>query len=219
MSNKYRAEQYISISASESGTRKECSIPDCGKRHDAKGFCQSHYKRLVNYGDPLGGRVPPGELLRFVREVAVPYQGEECLPWPFSKTSKGYGKVTIDGKQKLAHRYICTLVHGSQPTLDHEAAHSCGKGHEGCVSPKHLSWKTRSENMADKVAHGTHQIGERNGNSRLTEEQAKEALRFKGIKTQTDLANELGVSRGAICDIHCRRSWAWLEPVSEGFAQ
>jgi hypothetical protein len=30
-----------------------CSVAGCGKTAKARGYCNSHYKRLINYGDPL----------------------------------------------------------------------------------------------------------------------------------------------------------------------
>lgn len=33
--------------------KRICSIPDCDKVHQAKGFCRMHYKRLLRNGDPL----------------------------------------------------------------------------------------------------------------------------------------------------------------------
>jgi hypothetical protein len=59
------------------------------------------------------------------------------------------------GDTLYAHRLMCQLAHGDPPTPDHIAAHSCGRGHEGCVNPNHLSWKTYSENELDKRVHGT----------------------------------------------------------------
>lgn len=32
-----------------------CSIPGCGKRHDARGYCKGHYTRWQKHGDPLHG--------------------------------------------------------------------------------------------------------------------------------------------------------------------
>jgi hypothetical protein len=74
-----------------------CSIDECGKRHYGDGFCHSHYERWKTHGDPLGGRTANGEPLRFLREVVLAYDGNECLPWPYSRISGGYGTVYIDG--------------------------------------------------------------------------------------------------------------------------
>ena len=32
---------------------KICSIPDCDKKHYAKGYCRKHYEKFRKYGDPL----------------------------------------------------------------------------------------------------------------------------------------------------------------------
>lgn len=40
-------------------TRQPCSIEDCGKPVVARGWCNSHYLRWRNNGDPLGGNPSP----------------------------------------------------------------------------------------------------------------------------------------------------------------
>lgn len=50
---------------------------------------------------------------------------------------------------------MCQKAHGDPPSPKHDAAHSCGRGHEGCVNPNHLSWKTKKQNQADRITHGT----------------------------------------------------------------
>jgi hypothetical protein len=60
-------------------------------------------------------------------------QKDCCLIWPFGRNSTGYGLVTIDGEQTYAHRAMCKRVHGEPPTPEHQAAHSCGRGHDGCL--------------------------------------------------------------------------------------
>lgn len=188
-----------------------CSIQDCGKKHYGRGYCCAHWERWNRHGDPLGGRLTfDGEPLRFILEVAMQHTSGECLTWPFSKNEKGYAKIRIDGKHLFVNRYICEIVHGVPPTPDHEAAHSCGKGHEACIAPGHLEWKTHTENMADKLSHGTHNRGERHGNAKLTEAEAREILAMKGVETQYNLAKRFLVSQGAIASIHAGIRWAWL---------
>lgn len=192
-----------------------CSVDSCKRNahrsaHGAKGFCSMHYQRQRTHGDPLAGGTPRGDPMHFVREVALAHEGKDCLTWPYSKDNNGYGKVVIDGNRVLVHRHICEIVHGEPPTPTHKAAHSCGKGHLGCINPRHLSWKTDAENEADKLAHGTRSLGERNGQSKLTEEQAREILRLNGIYPRQKIADEFGVSRSAVRLIHQRINWAWL---------
>ncbi|MDX3926746.1 MAG: hypothetical protein QHC90_13205 [Shinella sp.] len=150
-----------------------------------------------------------GAPLKFIHG-AILCRNDDCLFWPYGKTTEGYAVLNVDGKGTSASRYLCELVNGKAPSSRHQAAHSCGNGHKGCVNPLHLSWKTPKDNQADRVLHGTDQNGERNSQAVLTELQAKEILRLKGIRTQKSLAKEFGVSRTAISKVHRRVNWAWL---------
>lgn len=139
-----------------------CSIPGCGKIHRARGWCPAHYYRFSMHGDPLGGApARDGAPMRFIHEVALQHTGEECLIWPFGRNGDGYGSVQVDGKMVNAHRYLCQIAHGEPPTATHQAAHSCGKGHLGCVAKNHLRWATPAENQADRLIHGTRSIRRR----------------------------------------------------------
>jgi hypothetical protein len=95
-----------------------------------------------------------GRGIRWIREH-VGYVGDECLPWPMSRDDKGHGIVGWNGRVHKAARLMCEFVNGPPPTPDHETAHSCGLGHEGCINPQHLSWKTRAGNQQDRAIHGT----------------------------------------------------------------
>ncbi|MDW9644463.1 hypothetical protein GOB48_22105 [Sinorhizobium meliloti] len=155
-----------------------------------------------------GGRAKTGAPLKFIREVALPYQGDDCLLWPFAKSGRGYGALWIDGKQVRAHRHVCLAVHGDAPSDKHEAAHSCGN--LGCVNPRHLSWKTASGNQMDRVDHDTHIRGERNHFVKLTESQVSEIIRIRGTKSQREIAADFGVSQSAVAMIHSGKTWKWL---------
>lgn len=194
---------------------KACSVDGCnGNAHYSKqgrkGFCSAHYKRSWRHGNPLKGDTSKGEVKRYIQDVVLFYQEDECLIWPFAKVDGSRGVINIDGKNTLASRYICMLTHGNPPTPKHEAAHTCGKGHEGCCSPRHLVWKTKIENEADKITHGTLRRGELVNFSKLTEEQAREILSLKGKETQAAIAKRYGVGRVAVSNIHSRKTWAWL---------
>lgn len=134
--------------------RGTCTILACSDPHYAHGFCKKHYTRLLRHGDPQAGRTPCGDLERFYREVVLPYEGDECIAWPFSRTSSGYGKIYLGGQHLIVSRLSCEEANGAPPTPEHQAAHSCGNGHLGCVTKRHLSWKTSLGNAADKKHHG-----------------------------------------------------------------
>lgn len=197
---------------------KACSVDGCnGNAHytkgGVKGICIKHYKRLTRHGDTSKSlKLANGETARFYHQSVVPFDGDGCLLWPYGGTSSGYGLMTFYGKQEYVHRAICEEANGPPPTPQHEASHSCGNGHLGCVSRKHLSWKTPKENSADKIIHGTHNRGERSNFAKLTESQAREILALRGLETQASIARRYGVHRVTVHDIHTRRNWAWLQP-------
>lgn len=195
---------------------KPCTVENCGgnahkSANGSSGYCCAHYGRFWRHGDPLGGRrTLNGEPARFIEKVALPYSGDDCLVWPYGKDEDGYGKVSVNGKIKLAHRYVCTIVHGEPPSPEHHAAHSCGNGHLGCVNPGHLEWKTPAGNMADKLIHDTHNRGERHVRSKLTENDVLKILALRGVKMHREIAAEFGISEGYVSIIHAGRKWSWL---------
>lgn len=147
-----------------------------------------------------------------------------------------YLQVTIyaGGKRKLAHvhRLVCEAFHGPCPSENHHAAHGDGNAHNNAAS--NLRWAARTENEADKVAHGTALAGkpshvsperqargeahgratmpwrtargERSGRSKLTEAAVK-AIRSDS-RPRAVLASEHGVSVTMIGLIQTRKSWA-----------
>lgn len=135
-----------------------CSMLGCGKNIKAKGYCVSHYRRLLKHGHPLAGNTIRGLPQKYISDVILKYDGDDCISWPFSRDTYGYGQVRIDGKLMNVHRYVCLKVNGGPPDVGYYAAHECGKGHEGCVSKRHLSWKTPKENQDDRIVHGTRNV-------------------------------------------------------------
>jgi len=191
-------------------SKRICSIENCCKPVRGRGWCNSHWLRWSRYGDPLGGGTSKGELLRFYNEVVLSYEGNDCLSWPYGKTSDGYGRFDFKGERVGVHRAVCEEVNGPPPSLVHEAAHSCGNGHLACVTKRHLTWKTRAENFADKLVHDTHNRGERNGASKLTEETVKAIKSLKGQMTLKEIGRLYGTSAGNVSHIHRGDSWGWL---------
>jgi hypothetical protein len=190
---------------------KACSVDGCnGNSHTSKlgarGYCNKHYKRLLRHGSPTMGGTPIGEPNKYFEDVVIPFYGDECLSWPYSTNGVGYG--TLNGK--YVHRLACERASGPPPTPKHEASHLCGNGHLRCVNPRHLAWKTRSENHADKINHGTHSRGERHYSCKLKEAQVREILSLKGKETQAVIAKKFGIGQTTVSHIMRRDSWGWL---------
>lgn len=189
-----------------------CTVPDCGNSLIvAHGLCENHYRRWRRNGSPTAGRTPPGEPLRYFREVVMVYEGDECLIWPYNRTPLGYGTVLFDGQVRVVSRMVCEEANGPPPTPEHQGAHECGQGRAGCVTKRHMSWKTVAENAADRIGHGTHNRGER-GTAKLTEANVREIrARIGSGETQRSIAKDFNVSFKTISKIHVGDTWAWME--------
>ena len=119
--------------------------------------------------------------------------GDDCLLWPFSCCTPGYGQFYSNHQHQMAHRAMCIMVHGNPPSPYHHAAHSCGN--RQCVNPKHLSWKTGSENQLDRHEQGSPFIGRR---GRLSKPQVLEIRSLKGKETPLRLAERFGCTESNI---------------------
>lgn len=146
-----------------------------------------------------------GEPMRFLREVAAIHDGDGCLTFPYAR-SRGYGEVGNRG----AHRVVCEIVHGKPPTPDHEAAHSCGNGHLGCVSGAHLRWATFAENRADMINHGRSCRGGKANFNKLTENDVREVRMLSEYLSQRKIAAMFNISQPAVRYILNGQNWGWL---------
>lgn len=153
-----------------------------------------------------------GKTAQWLRDHAD-YPHDYCLIWPFTRC-RGYGQFGFKGKNHYAHRFMCELRHGPPPSPDHEAAHSCGRGHEGCVNPSHLSWKTRSENLRDSALHGTQARNTHGTQGRVSMGEAHQIRLLKGVKLQREVAEEFGISESTVSDIWLGRTHTRLSKVN-----
>lgn len=187
-----------------------CAVEGCGKPIRSRGFCEAHYRSLRKYGDPLtasiggaricGARI--GQARTFFENEVLPYKGDDCLVWPFTRATSGYAQLWREGRNVYVTRLICEAIYGPPPTDKHHAAHSCGKGHEGCVNPQHLRWATPRDNHADRITHGT--------NGRKLADADVLAIR-KASGTHREIAAKFGVSNGTIGLIKSYKTWRHLK--------
>lgn len=155
-------------------------------------------------------RAKNGEALKWLFDN-LEVTDEECLIWPFGKFADGYAAVQFEGKKWRASRLVCRLSSGEPEDEKLDAAHSCGKGHEGCVNPKHLRWATRKENCSDKIGHNTINRGVKNGANKLSEKQVLDIYSYKDTGLmQKEVAALFGISRYLVKSIWNGNNWSWL---------
>lgn len=73
-----------------------CSVPGCGKKHNAHGYCSEHYARWRQHGDPLR---------RVRRKKGEGHQHE----------ASGYVQVGREGRRTYLHRAIWEEANGPLP--------------------------------------------------------------------------------------------------------
>jgi hypothetical protein len=123
-----------------------------------------------------------------------------CLIWPFSRSQTGY--AMIGGDAVRVHRVMCEHRNGPPPTPGHHAAHSCDRGHEGCVNQWHLDWKTPSENQLDRFKDGMTMPGRK-----ITPDDARKIRDVKGLKRILDTASRFGISESNVRLIQAGKTW------------
>jgi len=151
-----------------------------------------------------------GTAERWINEH-IAHRGDECLIWPFSCATPGYGQFmpSGSGKVKMAHRFMCEAAWGPPPSEAHQAAHSCGN--RRCVNPSHLSWKTRTENQLDRENHGTKNYWGWKG--KLTPRQAIHIRSLKGIETSVRTAARYNTTESNVRLIQSGKTWRALKGV------
>lgn len=81
-------------------------------------------------------------------EIQIKENMTKCWETSLSKSSTGYGQITINGKPWNTHRFSYFINHNQEPLLDnHHICHKCDN--KKCFNPDHLYQGTRKENAKD----------------------------------------------------------------------
>jgi len=148
--------------------------------------------------------------LRFLKYVRKD-ESSGCWRWTGSKACTGYCNFYYKGSVYLAHR-ASLLIFGrvKELTPGLNVSHSCRN--RDCVSPDHLSEKTKSENNgADKKRDGKDNSGTRCHFSKLDWDKVSE-IRSSNL-TPKELAQTYNVSVSCISSIRNKKTWKELQPL------
>lgn len=110
-----------------------CTVSGCDDKHCALGLCSKHYQR---------SRATPVDPAARFWARAVP--SGECIEWTGHINEHGYGRLTVNNRQILAHRHAYQLTYGTIPEglmIDHKCHN------RACVNPKHLRLATNKQNI------------------------------------------------------------------------
>lgn len=126
-------------------TTRLCSADGCSLPHDAKGYCNKHYKRMKRTGTLRANKVyrTPDEALAGRSE-----RRGNCIIWTGAKDSTGYGSIGIRGRKKTyVHRYAWERANGPIPE-GHHIDHLCFN--RDCINPEHLRAVTQAQNNQNR---------------------------------------------------------------------
>jgi len=132
-----------------------------------------------------------------------------CWLWTGSLTTEGYGRLKVRGRQFGAHRVSYELHVGPIPA-ELIIRHRCDNPR--CVNPEHLIPGTTFQNMQDKVERNRQAKGSANGKSKLSQEQALEAIKLRrdGWTLQA-IGDKYGITKQSVYAIMTRKNWKHLE--------
>lgn len=143
------------------------------------------------------------DLARFWSSVEVS-TNFQCWNWKGVKNDSGYGRFRLNGAWVAAHRISHELINGAIPK-DLLIRHRCDN--PSCCNPQHLLTGTPADNSLDAVSRNRTAKGERNGRTKLKQEDVAYIRQNPDGMTLTKLAEKFGMAKSSIHYIRCGRSW------------
>lgn len=131
---------------------------------------------------------------------------DACWPWQGATISNGYGNLRWQGESQLSHRVAFLIVHGHRPTPC--GLHRCDN--RICCNPNHISEGTYADNNADARQKGraVNLSGEKNGYSKLTEDQVRDIRsRCEAKENYGRIAEDHGIARTCVSKVCKRYTW------------
>lgn len=180
---------------------RTCSVPDCERKHQARGMCSMHYQRAI-YRDELANAprfqlTPDATLDERLRHHGWDVTPSGCWEWRKSKNTGGYGQLAVGtNRPEIASRAAYRAWVGTIPD-GQVVCHQCDN--PPCINPQHLFLGTLAENNNDAASKERTANGE-NRPHKLTDRQVQEVreLCIKGGLTHKQIGAMFGVSTSLV---------------------
>lgn len=133
---------------------------------------------------------------------------DDCWPWKAGRSNRfGYGTLSFNGKNELAHRVAYVLTFGAI-SIGMNILHSCDNP-PCCNAFTHLREGTDKDNGADKAARARAPWGENNPNAILTESEVREIWQMlqSGYSTLREIGDRFDRSPQTIFAIKSGQNW------------
>ena len=129
----------------------------------------------------------------------------ECIQ---SLDKNSYPRITINRKQCMLTHLIWEAYHKHPVPKGIFVLHNCDN--PACINPAHLKLGTQADNIRDRVERGRSAIGEKNGRSKLTEDNVRYIKRHPEISGM-QLAKKFGVHKKVIYKIRNGVNWGHVK--------
>lgn len=171
-----------------------------------------------------GGQVQPVQPRLDAKSTPVPFVG--CRLWYGPSVPRGYGVLSVGGRQVYTHRAAWEQRFGAIPS-GMFVLHRCDN--PACINTDHLFIGTPLDNMRDMIAKGRQDYmsnkrrgsdhphvgkgrfkNEKNPAAKLTWEQVNQirARYQRGVTRQVDIARDFGIRQAQVSSILRGESWA-----------
>lgn len=189
------------------------SCTECPSPAKARGWCLHHYHRWYRYGDPLHPIAPTkgSSIEDLLRWHGWGVKASGCWEFRGPRTSRGYGRIRVQGRNTMVHRLAYELWIG--PILEGRVVrHKCDN--PPCINPDHLLEGLQSDNVNDMIERNRNAdfSGDKNPRAKLSWDEIREIRSRQGV-SQSKLAEEFGVVQSVIGGIRSGKLWRETQRV------